>query len=280
MINQLKTVFFLGLLTGLFLAAGYGLGGISGMTIALVLAGVMNFITFFFSDKLVLRMYKAKETTKASHKELHELIEGICNSNNLPKPKIYIIPTNNPNAFATGRNPKNAAVAVTQGIMQLLSKNELKGVLAHEMAHIKNRDILISTIAAMVAGAISYLATMAQWAAIFGGFGRDDDGGNIIGMLALAIVTPIIATLIHMAISRAREFEADKTGAKMIQDPYSLAHALEKLHAGSKRNPIRFGSESTAHMFITNPFKARGLTKLFSTHPPMEERVKRLKAMH
>ncbi len=279
MINQVKTAALLGLLTGLLLAIGYYFAGPSGLTIALVFAGVMNFITFFFSDKLVLRMYRAKEADKEEDKELYATIRNIADLANLPMPKVYIVPSKTPNAFATGRNPKNAAVAVTQGIKELLTDRELKGVLAHEMAHIKNRDILISTIAAMVAGAISYLATMAQWAAIFGGFSRDNDGPNILSVLALAILTPVLATLIHMAISRTREYQADKIGATIIRDPHSLADALQKLHTGVKHRPMRMGNESTAHLFIVNPFKGGAIMNLLSTHPPMDERIKKLKDM-
>lgn len=280
MINQLKTVFFLGLLTGIFLAVGYALGGVAGMTIAIILAGAMNLITFFFSDKLVLMMYKAKEADKKEHKRLYDMIKNITEIAQMPMPKVYILPTKTPNAFATGRSPKHAAVAVTKGIMSTLTERELKGVLAHEIAHIKNRDILIATIAAMVAGAISYLATMAQWAAIFGGFSRDnEEGPSIIAMLVLAILTPILATLIHLAISRTREYQADKMGAKIIKDPHALADALKKLNDEVSHNPLPFGNQATAHLFIVNPFKASTMLNLLSTHPPMDERIKRLRAM-
>ena len=280
MINQLKTVFFLGLLTGLFLSVGYALGGVAGMTIAIILTGVMNMITFFFSDKLVLMMYKAKEAEKKEHKRLYEMIKNITQLAQMPMPKIYILPSKTPNAFATGRSPKHAAVAVTKGIMSTLTERELKGVLAHEIAHIKNRDILIATITAMVAGAISYLATMAQWTAIFGGFSQDDqEGPNIVAILVLAILTPILATLIHMAISRTREYQADKMGAKIIKDPHALADALKKLQDEVSNNPLPFGNQATAHLFIINPFKASAILNLLSTHPPVDERIKRLRAI-
>ena len=212
--------------------------------------------------------------------QMYEIIKNITELANIPMPKVYILPSKTPNAFATGRSPKHAAVAVTKGIMNTLTERELKGVLAHEIAHIKNRDILIATIAAMVAGAISYLASMAQWAAIFGGFSRDDqEGPNIIAILILAILTPILATLIHLAISRTREYQADKTGAKIIKDPNALADALKKLHEEVSHNPLPFGHEATAHLFIVNPFKASTLLHVLSTHPPMDERIKRLRAM-
>lgn len=281
MLYRIKTVFLLGLLTGVFLAVGFLLGGTSGMTIALILALAMNFVSYWFSDKIVLFMYRAKEADKDKHVKLYEAVSYVVERAKVPMPKVYIVPSPQPNAFATGRNPKNAAVAVTKGILELLNEKELRAVIAHEIAHVKNRDILVASIAGVIAGAISYLAHMASWAALFGGFGRDDDsGGNIIGLLALAIVTPIIATLIHMAISRSREFLADKEGAKFIHDGSSLADALQKLHASSKHSKMDLGSEGTAHMFIVNPFTANKLLNLFSTHPPVNERIGRLRSMH
>jgi heat shock protein HtpX len=279
--NQIKTVILLGLLTGLLLGAGQLLGGRQGLFIGLVFAIAMNFGAYWFSDKIVLMMYKAKEVNENQEPELYSLVKEVSHLASLPFPKIYIIPTENPNAFATGRNPKHAAVAVTSGIMKLLNKDELKGVLAHEMAHVKNRDILVSTIAATIAGVISYLAFIARWGAMFGGFGgRDRDGGNMIELLALAIITPLVATILRLAISRSREYLADETGAKTIHNPYALASALEKLDNGAKRNPLRFGNPSTSNLFIVNPFSAKGLIRLFSTHPPMEERIKRLRSMN
>jgi len=276
--NQIKTVVLLGLLTGLLLGAGQLLGGRQGLFIGLGLAIVMNFGSYWFSDKIVLTMYRAKEVKKKDYPELYNIIKKISEDAGLPIPKIYIVPTDNPNAFATGRNPKHAAVAVTKGILDLLDKEELKGVLAHEMAHVKNRDTLIQAVAATIAGVISYLAFFARFAAIFGG-GRDRDGGEMFQLLALAILTPLIATIIQLAISRSREYLADETGAKTIKNPEALASALEKLHNGVKRNPLRFGSPATSSLFIINPFSKKSFTNLFSTHPPFNERVKRLREM-
>ena len=278
MINQLKTVLLLGALTGIFLGIGYFFGP-SGLTIALVIALVMNLISYFFAHKIVLFMYRAKEADKTRYKGLYRDVKQVSELANLPMPKVYIVPTKTPNAFATGRNPKHSVVAVTEGILELLSERELKGVIAHELSHIKNRDILIGTIAAVIAGAISYIAFMARWAAIFGGGDRDRGGGNIIGLLLLGIITPIIALIIQLAISRSREYLADNTGAKLIKDPDALASALIKLHDGVKQNPLKFGSESTAHMFIVCPFNMKGVMSILSTHPSVTERVKRLKAI-
>ncbi|MBW2978121.1 zinc metalloprotease HtpX [Candidatus Woesearchaeota archaeon] len=278
--NQIKTVVLLGLLTGLLLGVGQLLGGRGGLFIGLVFAILMNFGAYWFSDKIVLRMYRAKEIKENDEPELYRIVKEVAHLAKLPMPKVYIIPTENPNAFATGRNPSKSAVACTVGIMNLLNKDELKGVIAHEMAHIKNRDTLIQAVAATIAGVISYLAFMARWAAIFGGMGgRDRDGGGMFELLALAIITPLIATILQLAISRSREYLADETGAKTIHNPYNLADALEKLEAGVKRNPLRFGSPSTSSLFIVNPFSGRGFIKWFSTHPPMKERVKRLRQM-
>jgi heat shock protein HtpX len=234
---------------------------------------------YFFSHKIVLKMYKAKIASKKDYPKLHEMISDISHAARIPKPQVYIIPSQNPNAFATGRNPQNGVVACTQGIMELLTPTELKGVLAHEISHIKNRDILITTIAATLAGVISYVASMARFAAIFGGMGRDNDGGGLLELLVLAIVTPFIALILQLAISRSREYLADKTGAELIRDPHSLANALEKLHLGNKKVPMRQGSATTSSMFIVNPFSKKGFASLFSTHPHVEERVKRLRAM-
>ncbi len=280
MINQLKTALLLGLLTGVLLGIGYLLGGYSGLTIGLIFAIVMNFGSYWFSDKIVLAMYHAQEVKEHDAPELYKIVKEVIHLAGMPMPKVYIIPTDTPNAFATGRNPKHAAVACTKGILDLLNKDELKGVIAHEVAHIKNRDILIQTVAATIAGVISYVGMIARWGAIFGGLGgRDNDSGGIIEFLVLAIITPLLAVLLQLAISRSREYLADETGAKMIHNPHALASALQKLHLGVKHNPMRFGSPATSSMFIVNPFSARGLANLLSTHPPMEERVKRLKKL-
>ena len=275
MINQIKTIILLGSLTGLMLLAGRMLGGANGLTFAIMFAAAMNLGMYFFSDKIVLAMYHAKEAKKIEYTQLHKIVEEVAQKANIPKPKIYIIPTQTPNAFATGRNPKNAVVACTQGILQLLTVDELKGVIAHEISHVKNREILVTTIAATIAGVISYLAQMAQFAAIFGN--RDDrDSGNILSMLMLAILTPLIAMIIQLAISRSREYLADASGAKTIKNSKGLASALLKLDSAIKHNPMQFGSPTTSSLFILNPFSAKGFTQLFSTHPSTQERVKRL----
>ena len=277
--NTLKTAFLLGLMTGLILLVGGLIGGRGGMTIALVLAIAMNFISYWFSDKIVLAMYRARKIEQADDPRLYSIVERLAARANIPMPRLFLIPQDQPNAFATGRNPKHAAVAVTAGIMQLMDDQELEGVLAHELSHVTNRDILISSIAATIAGAIAYLAHMAQWAAIFGGFGGRDDrdrgGGGIIGLLATAIIAPIAATMIQLAISRSREFEADKSGAELAGSPFGLARALEKLGKASGRIPMD-ANPATAHMFIVSPFSGHALMKLFSTHPPLEERIRRL----
>jgi heat shock protein HtpX len=278
--NQLKTAILLAGLTALLLFVGRLIGGQLGLAIGLAFALLMNFGAYFFSDRIVLAMYRAKPLGQKEHPELHRMMKEITHLAGIPMPKLYIIPTSTPNAFATGRNPKHAAVACTEGILQLLDKEELRGVLAHEVAHIKNRDILVQTIAATIAGVISYVASMAQWAAIFGFGGRDgEEGPNMISLLVLAILTPIIATIIQLAISRSREYLADETGAKTIKDPKALARALAKLEQGVKHDPLRFGNPTTSSLFIANPFSARGLIGLFSTHPPMEKRIARLNGM-
>ena len=279
MINQIKTVLLLGLLTGLVLGVGWLLGGQGGLAIALIFALIMNFGSYFFSDKIVLFMYRAKEAKKSDYPSLHSVVEDVAKQAGIPKPKVYIIPTQSPNAFATGRSPKHAVVACTEGILQLLGKDELKGVIAHEISHVKNRDILIMTIAATIAGVISYLANMAQYAAIFGSGDRDRDSGDILGLIILTIITPIIAVLLQLAISRSREYLADESGARTIKNPKALASALHKLEFGVKANPLRFGSAATNSLFIVNPFSARGLVNLLSTHPPLDERIRRLNQM-
>ena len=276
--NYLKTALLLGLLTGLILVVGGALGGRQGMIVALVLAGVMNFASYWFSDKIVLAMYRGREVSPADAPRFHAIVDGLVARAGLPKPKLYLLPGDSPNAFATGRNPQHAAVAATEGILKLMTDEELEGVIAHELAHVKNRDILISSVAATIAGAITFLAHMARWGAIFGGYGgRDNErgGGNIFVVLATAILAPIAAVVIQMAISRSREYGADATGAKIAGSPYGLARALEKLDAYSKRIPMA-ASPATAHMFIVAPFTGSALMKLFSTHPPIAERVRRL----
>ncbi|MBI2573464.1 zinc metalloprotease HtpX [Candidatus Woesearchaeota archaeon] len=280
-VNQLKTVLLLGLLTGLLLLVGRLLGGVTGMTIALVLALLMNFVSYWFSAKIVLWMYKAKEADKKQYAHLYEMIHELARKMDLPMPKIYVIDTPQANAFATGRNPQNGVVAATTGIINILNTEELKGVLAHEMGHIKNRDILISTVAATIAGALSYLASIAQWGAIFG-MGRDDDnGGNVISILLLAIVTPIIAMIIQLAISRSREYLADATGARVLGSGKPLAAALQKIEKSAHQHPLGHNgaTSATAHMFIHEPFTARSLLTLLSTHPSTQQRVARLEKM-
>jgi heat shock protein HtpX len=278
--NTVKTTLLLGLLTGLIIGIGQYLGGSQGVVIAFVLAAVMNFGAYWFSDKLVLRMYRAQPVDEAQAPELYRMVRHLTAQNGMPMPKVYIIPTDAPNAFATGRNPQHAAVAVTQGIMRLLRPEELEGVLAHELAHVKNRDTLTSTIAATLAGAIMMLADMLRWSAIFGG-GQSDDrdrGGGMLGLLAMTILAPLAAMLIQMAISRSREFEADATGARMVHNPLGLAAALEKLETANQRVPMP-STPQTAHLFIVNPLSGSSFARLFSTHPPLEERIRRLRAM-
>jgi heat shock protein HtpX len=279
--NQIKTVLLLGGLTGILLGIGNLLGGKQGLLIGLLFAGVINFVSYWWSDKIVLKMYKAVEADKHEHRELYSMVEEIRHSAGLPMPKVYVINTPQANAFATGRNPAHAAVAVTAGLIQILNRNELKGVLAHEMGHVKNRDILISSVAATIAGVISYIAMMARWSAIFGFGGRDNDGGGFLELIALAIIAPIMAMIIQFAISRSREFLADETGAKLIKDPFSLASALEKIEGSVKHNPFkRKGTtDATAHLFISNPFRGKSMFNMFSTHPSTAARCKKLRAM-
>ncbi|MDY0276156.1 MAG: zinc metalloprotease HtpX [Desulfomicrobium sp.] len=282
MMNRFKTTFLLSLLTVLLVIMGGALGGKGGMMIAFVMAAVMNFGSYWFSDKIVLKMYKAKEVTRMDDSGFYQLVERLANRAKLPMPKVYIIPDQSPNAFATGRNPQHAAVAATEGILRILSTEELEGVMAHELGHVKNRDILVSTIAATIAGAISMIGSMLQWGAMLGG-GRDsEEGGGALGMvgaLAMAILAPIAAMLIQMAVSRSREYLADATGAEICGKPLALANALAKLQNGVRAVPMAEQRPATAHMFIVNPLKGGGMASLFSTHPPMEERIARLKAM-
>jgi heat shock protein HtpX len=278
--NTLKTAFLLTLLTLLLVFIGQLVGGKSGMMIALVFAAVMNLGAYWFSDKIVLAMYRAKPITESDNPLLYSLIRRTATEAGLPMPKVYIIPTQTPNAFATGRNPKHAAVAVTAGILKILDEDELEGVISHEMAHVRNRDILTGSIVATIAGAISMLAYMAQWGAILGEFGgRDSENrGGGLGLLVMAIVAPLAALLIQMAISRSREYAADQSGAKISHKPLALANALRKLEYAGRRMPLE-ANPSTAHLFIVNPLSGKGMANLFSTHPPIEERVARLESM-
>jgi heat shock protein HtpX len=276
--NRIKTVLLLAGLTAFLIFMGKVIGGRQGMYLAFLLALAMNFFSYWFSDKIVLRMYGAQEVSPAEAPQLHQMVEELAREAGIPKPRVYIIPDDSPNAFATGRNPEHAAVAATEGIMRLLTPTELKGVLGHELGHVRNRDILISTIAATLAGAIMILADIARFGAIFG-LGRDDDeGSGILGVIVMSIIAPLAAMLIQMAISRSREYLADETGAHLAHNPESLARALEKLAMGSQRVPMD-ASPTTAHMFIVNPLTGSSLMNLFSTHPPIEERIARLRAM-
>jgi heat shock protein HtpX len=272
--NNIKTLFLLVTLTLILVAAGAALGGKQGMTIALIFALGLNFFTYWYSDKIVLKMYRAREVTEAEAPELHGIVRRLVQKAGMPMPKVYIIQQDQPNAFATGRNPQHAAVAVTTGIMHILSSEELQGVIGHELTHIQNRDILISTVAATIAGAISYLA----YFAMFFGRGDDDDGGNPIVALLMFIIGPIAALIIQMAISRSREYAADQGGARLAGNPRYLSSALRKLHVASQQIPMK-ANPATSHMFIVNPLTGGGLAKLFSTHPPMEERIARLESM-
>jgi heat shock protein HtpX len=274
--NTLRIFFLLTLLTlGLVFVGGI-IGGQGGALIALLLAAVMNLGSYWFSDKIVIRMYRGEQVTSGP---LYEVVAELCQRNQLPMPRVYMLPQPTPNAFATGRNPQHAVVAATEGILKVLSREELTGVMAHEMSHVMHRDILIGSIAATIAGAISYLAHMAQWAAIFGGGRDDDEGGNPIAMIALAIIAPIAAMLIQMAISRSREYVADQGGAKLCGNPFYLANALRKLEMANQVMPMQRVNEATAHMFIVSPLRGGGIASLFSTHPPMAERIRRLEEM-
>jgi len=277
--NQFKTFLLMLVLTGLFILVGTAIGGRNGAIYAFIFAALMNFFAYWFSDKIVLRMYGAKEVSQSEAPELYGIVAELTSKVSLPMPKVYIIENDTPNAFATGRNPEHAAVAVTSGILRILSKEELMGVIGHELSHIRHRDILISSIAATIAGAISMLASMARWGAIFG-FGRSDDderGGNILFVLLFTMVASIAAMVIQMAISRSREYLADEGGAH-LSNPLSLAKALGKLEIAAQRIPMD-ANPSTAHMFIVNPLRGGGVLSLFSTHPPIEERIARLEEM-
>ena len=280
MSNALKTTLLLGLLTGFLLFVGQYFGGQNGMILALVFAGVMNFVSYFFSDKIALAMYRAQPVSREDLPRVYQIVERLTQRVGIPMPKIYVIPSDSPNAFATGRNPSHASVAVTQGILNLLTDDEMEGVLAHELGHVRNRDILISSIAATIAGAITFAARMAMWGAMFGGYGGRDErnrGGGI-GALFMIILAPIAAMLIQLAVSRSREYAADDTGAHLTGNPYALASALRKLDEYSRRLPLP-ASPSTAHLFIVAPFlgvSGLNLANLFSTHPPIAKRIERL----
>ena len=276
--NQLKTTLLLGSLTGLIILIGRYFGGSSGMVIAFVFAVLMNVGSYWFSDKIVLKLYKSRQLSSQEYPELYSLVSRLSQSASLPMPKIYLIPSEAPNAFATGRNSQHAVIAVTQGILRLLNSSELEGVLAHEIAHIKDRDILISSVAATLAGVIMMIASMARWAALFGGFGgSDDDDGGILGFVVLAFLAPLAALIIQLAISRSREYLADSTGSRIAGNPLGLASALEKLDYASKKIPIK-ANPATSHLFIVNPLSGKSLMSLFSTHPPTAERIARLRS--
>jgi heat shock protein HtpX len=281
--NMIKTTFLLSLLTVLMVLMGSAIGGQSGMFIAFFMALAMNFFSYWFSDRIVLKMYDAREIGENDYPAYYGMVRRLALQAGLPMPKVYIIPSESPNAFATGRNPSHAAVAATDGILRILSPEELEGVMAHELAHVRNRDILISTIAATFAGAISMLGTMLQWGAILGaGRGDNDERGGVgglVGSLAMAIIAPIAAMLIQMAVSRSREYLADESGASICGRPLALAGALRKLYAASQAIPMLEARPATAHMFIVNPLTGGGMMTLFSTHPPMEERIARLEAL-
>ena len=276
--NQIRTTILLAVMTALILWIGQLFGGQQGMIMALFLAAAMNFFSYWYSDKIVLKMYRAQPVTPQQAPELYDMVQELSQRANLPMPKVFVIPQPAPNAFATGRNPEHAVVAVTEGLLSIMDREEVMGVLAHEMAHVKNRDILIGSIAATMAGAIMILASMARWFAFFGGGGGDDDEGGlgIVGLIVMSILAPFAAMIIQMAISRSREYLADATGAGFAGHPEGLARALEKLGQHAKRIPMR-ANPSTAHMFITNPLSGKGMMNLFSTHPPLEERIARLR---
>lgn len=280
MTSNIRTAFLLILLSGLMLFIGRAMGGSSGLLIAGVFALAMNVGSYWFSDKIVLAAYKARQLSPEEAPMLHRMVEEMSASAGIPMPRIFVIPDPSPNAFATGRNPEHAVVAVTEGLLRLLSPDELRGVVAHELGHIVNRDILVQSIAGVLATVIMFLANMMKWGAIFGGGRSDESGGNnIFGVLALAILAPIAASLVQFAISRSREFLADETGARLCGNPRSLASALGKLTSYVEQRPMEHGNQATAHMFIVNPFSAAGLRGLFSTHPPVEERIRRLNEM-
>ena len=280
--NHFRTALLLSLLTILMVLMGNAIGGQSGMAMAFLMALAMNFFSYWFSDRIVLRMYGAREIGAADHPFFYAMVQRLAGKAGLPMPRVYIIPSESPNAFATGRNPSHAAVAATEGILRILTPEELEGVMAHELAHVQNRDILVGTIAATFAGAISMLGNLLQWGAIMG-FGRSNDeegdGGNAIGALAMAIIAPIAAMLIQMAVSRSREYLADASGSEICGRPLALAKALRKIQTASLQIPMQEARPASAHLFIVNPLSGNGILSLFSTHPPMEERIARLEAL-
>ena len=280
MSNAIKTTVLLGVLTGLLLWIGQWLGGPQGLVVALVFAAAMNFGSYWFADRIVLAMYGARELSEQDAPELFRIVRELAAGIPMPMPRVYLVPSESPNALATGRSPEHAAVAVTEGILRLLTRDELRGVLAHELSHVRNRDTLISAVAATLAGVIMMVARMAYWAALFGGVRRDEreEGGGVLGFLAMIIVAPIAASLIQLAISRAREYEADASGARILHRPEELASALEKIATVSGRIPLPAGP-ATAHLWIVSPLRGDRLANLFSTHPPIEERIRRLRAM-
>ena len=276
--NAIKTAFFLGLMSALLLLIGGAIGGRGGVVVALGLAAAMNFFSYWFSDRIVLAMHRAQPVTRAQAPQLYAALERLTGPTGTPMPRVYLLPEEAPNAFATGRSPQHAAVAVTQGLMRLLNAEELEGVLAHELAHVKNRDILIGSVAATIASAVMVLASMARFAAIFGsGRGGDDrEGASPFALIATALFAPIAAALIQMAVSRSREYQADESGAAMTHNPYALASALQKLEDQSKRIPMHTAAPQASHLFIVKPFTGASLMNLFSTHPPIRERIRRL----
>lgn len=278
--NTMKTWLLMTVLTILLVLLGNTVGGSQGMIIALIFAIGMNFFSYWYSDKIILKLYRAEEVNESHNPELLSMVRSISTRAQLPMPKVYLIPSDSPNAFATGRNPEHAVIGVTAGLLNLLSRDELEGVLAHEMAHIKNRDILLGAIVASLAGAVSMLGSIIKWGAIFGGFNRDDnEEGSPIVAIAMAIIAPIVALLIQMAISRSREYLADKEGARLAGNPKKLSNALKRLHNGVQMSPMSEAGPATSHMFIVNPFTGKGMLALLSTHPPIEERIARLESM-
>jgi heat shock protein HtpX len=277
--NQVKTALLMIVLTVIFVALGGMLGGRSGATVAFGVAFAMNLVSYWFSDRIVLAMYRAKEVSEAEAPDLYAIVATLAQRASIPMPRVYIIENDSPNAFATGRNPEHAVVAVTTGILRILGREELEGVLGHELSHVKHRDILISTIAATLAGTITMLARWAQFSLFFGGRDDDEGGGNIVGVIIFSMLAAFAAMLIQLAISRSREYLADEGGAQLAGNPMYLANALKRLQAGVAYQPMVDANPSTAHLFIVNPFAARGVLALFSTHPPMEERIRRLEEM-
>ncbi|MHB8382154.1 MAG: zinc metalloprotease HtpX [Candidatus Binataceae bacterium] len=282
MTSFLKTTFLLGVMTGLLMLIGGLIGGRGGVVIAFGFAAVMNFASYWFSDRMVLAAYHAQPLDATSAPELYSIVNELAHSAGIPMPRLFMINNDTPNAFATGRNPKHAAVAVTSGIMRICNREELKGVIGHELSHVINRDILTSSIAATLAGAVMMLAYGARWGALLGGFGgrgEDDEHGGIIGLLAISILAPVAASMIQLAISRTREYQADASGARLTHNPLLLASALRKLETANERMPLDAAGPATAHLFIVNPLHSAGVMRLFSTHPPIEERIRRLENM-